>query len=246
MIYNNLNKTDRGKRTITILSAAIISILIVTLIFYNPFLSAWAQPQQRQEQLQEPNINNFSDINNTVTSFLPVKMLQFKVTFESVNVNFDHDSLFSGEWAMDAYVNREHVSLWHGIKSVDDGDLIHLNSNNTVVVNVPDNENGVLRIATLGFEDDVGYEDLQIFPELMDTYTSLPEYTDRVQQSITPLTTGYVNDPLGYVVAQFTREDNFGVGSHGICSDKNTLAPDAGIQSSNCDYEILFRIENVS
>jgi hypothetical protein len=50
-----------------------------------------------------------------------------------------------------------------------------------------------------------------------------------------------VNDPFGVVVKQFTIAQNFGIGEHEICSEKNVTL----FFQDSCDYMLKIRIEEV-
>jgi hypothetical protein len=49
------------------------------------------------------------------------------------------------------------------------------------------------------------------------------------------------NDPIGVVVKQFTIAQNFGIGEHEVCSEKNILPFSQG----SCDYTLKFHIEEI-
>ena len=162
-----------------------------------------------------------------------------KVTFDSIKINKDHDPLFSGEWLLDAYVNNVWVQLWPGSKGVDDGQNIPLNT--SVNVNVTNNSTGELRLSTVGFENDVGYEELPIVPMLLDMDIPFIVYAGLVHEIEDDFTLFDVNDPIGVVVKQFTIAENFGIGEHEICSEKN-ITP---FSQGSCDYILKINIEEV-
>ncbi len=82
---------------------------------------------------------------------------QFRITFEKLHVNVDHDPIFEGEWIMDVYVNRQRVPLFSGSISVADGETVDLSRDNSIVVTVPE-ESGHIWIVTAGWENDIGFE----------------------------------------------------------------------------------------
>lgn len=170
----------------------------------------------------------------------------FKVTFDSLVVNDDHDPFFSGEWVMNAYVNNRIINLFPGSINIDSGDVVNLTGINSATLTVPNNNTGFIRISTIGWENDVGYEPIPVFFTLLDTRVPFYLYSGLVQQATVPFTLG-PNDPNGFVAVQYDENDNFGIGSHSICSERNVAATDpTGPFEGDCDYRINFTIEEVS
>lgn len=50
-----------------------------------------------------------------------------------------------------------------------------------------------------------------------------------------------VNDPIGVVVKQFTIAQNFGIGEHEICSEKD-ITP---FSQGSCDYMLKISIDEI-
>jgi hypothetical protein len=107
-----------------------------------------AQQLQEQQLLNQTILQQATD-NGT---------RQFRITFEKLHVNVDHDPIFEGEWIMDSYVNRQRVPLFSGPISVADGETVDLSRNNSIVVAVPE-ESGHIWIVSAGWENDVGFEE---------------------------------------------------------------------------------------
>lgn len=107
-----------------------------------------AQQLQEQQELNQTILQQATD-NGT---------RQFRITFEKLHVNVDHDPIFEGEWIMDVYVNRQRVPLFSGFISVADGETVDLSHNNSIMVTVPE-EIGHIWIVSAGWENDVGFEE---------------------------------------------------------------------------------------
>jgi hypothetical protein len=107
-----------------------------------------------------------------------------------------------------------------------------------LAINVP--ENSTLRIVTVGAEMDEGVSDGMytkngssvdregdktgdgVLPDIsgiLDTEAPLPEYRDKVEDSIQFLTTYDRNDAIGMIAREFDARNNFGIGDHHDCSE---------------------------
>jgi hypothetical protein len=134
---------------------------------------------------------------------------KLNVTFNSIFVKDDHDILFPAEWKLDGYVSNKRVQLSDnsGLERVEGGQVIDFNDK-SITVDVP--ENGSLRIATVGAEMDQGDIDARnknnhssvsgggddtseaVLPDIsgiLDIEAPLPEYKDKVEDSVQFLTT---------------------------------------------------------
>lgn len=213
-----------------------VSIALVFLMLFNTMFDIGVYAQQQSTAVTSANATG----NNTNTK-------TFQVTFDSLIINDDHDPLFPGEWVMDAYVNNQWLELFSGSVSVDSGDRVNLAENNTAAMTVHDDERGFIRIATVGWENDMGFDPIPIFFTLMDTRIPFYIYDGLVQQATVPFTVNSANDPNGYVAVQYNKQDNFGVGSHSICSERNVAATSPpGPFDSDCDYRINFTIDEIN
>ena len=238
---NNNKICKEIKKCANYIAITILTLIITISITVNDYIDtknnniALAQnqtqnqnQQQQQQQIQMKDNASKSDETRTL-----------KVTFDSIKINKDHDPLFSGEWLLDAYVNNVWVQLWPGSKGVDDGQNIPLDT--SVNVNVTNNSTGELRLATVGFENDAGYEELPIFPTLLDVDLPFIVYASLAQEITDDFTLFDVNDPIGVVVKQFTIAQNFGIGEHEICSEKS-ITP---FSQGSCDYMLNISIDEV-
>ncbi len=172
-------------------------------------------------------------------------MKQLRVTIDALRVNTDHDPLFEGEWMMDTYVNDQRVPLLEEAISVDNGETINFTENNSVVVGIP--QNGSLRLVTVGFESDLGFESLPNISAQLDNDIPYPLYVIRAQDLVQSFTLYDANDPNGFVTKQFTAAENFGIGNHRDCSERNVQATDpSGLFETACDFELFFNIEEVA
>jgi hypothetical protein len=134
---------------------------------------------------------------------------KLNVTFNSIFVKDDHDILFPAEWKLDGYVSNKRVQLSDnsGLERVEGGQVIDFNDK-SITLDVP--ENGSLRIATVGAEMDQGDSDARnknnhssvsgggddtseaVLPDIsgiLDIEAPLPEYKDKVEDSVQFLTT---------------------------------------------------------
>jgi hypothetical protein len=134
---------------------------------------------------------------------------KWNVTFNSIFVKDDHDILFPAEWKLDGYVSNKRVQLSDnsGLERVEGGQVIDFNDK-SITLDVP--ENGSLRIATVGAEMDQGDIDARnknnhssvsgggddtseaVLPDIsgiLDIEAPLPEYKDKVEDSVQFLTT---------------------------------------------------------
>jgi hypothetical protein len=134
---------------------------------------------------------------------------RWSVTFNSIFVKDDHDILFPAEWKLDGYVSNKRVQLSDnsGLERVEGGQVIDFNDK-SITLDVP--ENGSLRIATVGAEMDQGDIDARnknnhssvsgggddtseaVLPDIsgiLDIEAPLPEYKDKVEDSVQFLTT---------------------------------------------------------
>ena len=157
-------------------------------------------------------------------------MQKLNVTFNSIFVNDDHDILFPAEWKLDGYVNNKRVQLSNnsGLNRVESGQVIDFNDK-SVTIDVP--ENGSLRIATVGAEmgdfggrnknnqstvygggDGTSEAVLLDISGILDIEAPLPEYKDKIEDSVQFLTTYDRNDAIGIIVREFDASNSFGIG----------------------------------
>jgi hypothetical protein len=174
----------------------------------------------------------------------------FRITFDALHVNADHDPFSEGEWVMDVYVNDQIATLWDGSIPVNNEETVQLTENNQVTVTVPAT-NGRIMLTTVGWENDVGFEQPPT-PILLDALSetmSFDEFTRRAQGIVADSVGGgfQMNDQNGFVEAQFTATENFGIGQHRICSQPNEIAASqlTTFLDQTCDFELVFTIEEV-
>lgn len=221
------------------------AILFTAITFV--FLGLSSNVNTLQVSAQQQNITAFPgfELNNPNVTNANTNMRTFQLTFDSLVVNDDHDPVTSGEWVMDAYVNNLILDLFPGSISVNNGETINFTAGNTVNLTVPDDNAGFIRIATVGWENDVGFEPIPVFFKLLDTRVPFYIYHELVQQATVPFLAG-PNDSNGFVAIEYDKAENFGVGSHSICSERNAAATTPGIFEGDCDYRINFTIEEIS
>ena len=188
---------------------------------------------------------------------------KLNVTFNSIFVNDDHDILFPAEWKLDGYVNNKRVQLSDnsGLDRVESGQVIDFNDK-SVTIDVP--ENGSLRIATVGAEmddGDIGGRNknnhstvygggdgtseavLLDISGILDIEAPLPEYKDKVEDSVQFLTTYDRNDAIGIIAREFDARNNFGIGDHYDCSESTGEVGDLfDTVDTNCDYRLSYTI----
>lgn len=220
--------------------------------------SAYATLQQQNSTSIQGPINGMAansttpqDINTTSNNASTTASRSFRVTFESMHINNDHDPLTSGEWILDAYVNGELVPLWVGSREVDVDNTVEFNEGNSITVTVPagnNSNNSNIRIVTAGFENDFDYEDLPNLAPVLGMDIPFPIYLYMTQDVVEEFTVGNTNDPIGYVANQFTAIENFGVGSYELCSLPNFQASEntAELNDTICDFVLEYRIEEVT
>jgi hypothetical protein len=147
---------------------------------------------------------------------------------------------------MNAYVNNRIIDLFHGSISVNSGDVINFTGINSAIIEVPDENISFIRVGILGWENDNKFEPIPVFFRLLDTRIPYYLYYGLVQQSTVPFISG-PNDPNGFIAIQYDKQDNYGIGSHSICSERNVAATDLiGPFEGNCDYRINFTIESLN
>ncbi len=205
-----------------------LSLTTITIIFVGLLSNTYISEASAQQQ----NSTNSTNIRT------------FQLTFDSLIINDDHDPLFPGEWVMDAYVNNRLIDLFPGSISVNNGETINFTTDNSANLTVPDDNTGFIRIATVGWENDIGYESIPIFFALLDTRVPFYIYENLVQESTVPFIIGS-NDPNGFVAVQYDKNSNFGVGPHSICSERNAAATNLSPFEGDCDYRINFTIEEI-
>jgi hypothetical protein len=190
-------------------------------------------------------------------------MQKLNVTFNSIFVNDDHDILFPAEWKLDGYVNNKRVQLSDnsGLDRVESGQVIDFNDK-SVTIDVP--ENGSLRIATVGAEmddGDIGGRNknnqstvygggdgtsetvLLDISGILDIEAPLPEYKDKVEDSVQFLTAYDRNDAIGIIAREFDARNSFGIGDHYDCSESTGEVGDLfDTVDTNCDYRLSYTI----
>jgi hypothetical protein len=189
---------------------------------------------------------------------------KLNVTFNSILINYNHDILFPAEWKLDAYVNNKRVQLSDntGLDRVESGQAIDFKGK-SLAIDLP--ENSTLRIATVGAELDEGSTDGMrknnqtgmdrrgddsgegVLPDIsgiLDTEIPLPEYRDKVENSVQFLTTYDRNDAIGIITREFDARNNFGIGDHYDCSESTGEVGDIfDTVDTNCDYRLSYTIE---
>lgn len=191
-------------------------------------------------------------------------MRKLNITFNSIFVNNNHDILFPAEWQLIAYVNNKSIYLSDNpdMDRVESGEQIDF-KHKSIVIDVP--ENRTLRIVSVGVELDDGVIDSEyknnisgartegdntgILPDIsgiLDTGSPLPEYRNKVEDSVQFLTTYDRNDAIGIIVAEYDARSNFGIGDHSVCSESTGEVGDIfDTVDTNCDYKLFYTIEDV-
>jgi hypothetical protein len=217
--------------------------------------SAYATSEQNSTSVQgqigdvtanSTMLQNNSSTDNNVSS----TSRSFRITFESMYINTDHDPLTPGEWIFDVYVNGELVPLWVGSRELDINNTVEFSEGNSFTVTVPagsNSNNSNIRIVTAGFENDFDYEDLPNLSPVLGMDIPFPIYVYMAQDAVEEFTLGNTNDPIGFIANQFSPVDNFGVGSHELCSLPNFQASEntAELSDTICDFVLKYRIEEV-
>ena len=252
-----------GKRN-TKFGIALTPLVLLSTLLYGASIAltnenAYATSQQQNSTSIQESVNDMTtnsstsqDINATSNSASTAAASRsFRVTFESLYINNDHDPLTSGEWILDAYVNGELVPLWVGSREVDIDNTVEFNEGNTITVTVPAGNNSNssnIRIVTAGFENDFDYEDLPNLAPVLGMDIPFPIYLYMAQDVVEEFTVGNTNDPIGYVANQFAATENFGVGSYELCSLPNFQASEntAELNDTICDFVLEYRIEEVT
>jgi hypothetical protein len=191
---------------------------------------------------------------------------KLNVTINSIFINDNHDILYPGEWQLDAYVNnkRIHLSDNTGLDRAESGQAINF-KDKSITLEVP--ENSTLRVVTVGAELDEGVTESKykvngssvdeagqaasdgVLPDIsgiLDTKAPLPEYRDKVEDSIQFLTTYDRNDAVGIIASEYDTRNNFGVGDHLQCSESTGEVGDIfDTVDTNCDYRLSYTIEEI-
>jgi hypothetical protein len=191
---------------------------------------------------------------------------KLNVTFNSIFINDNHDILYPAEWQLDAYVNnkRIHLSDNTGLDRAESGQAINFKGK-SITLEVP--ENSTLRIVTVGAELDEGVIDSKykvngpsvdvagqtasdgVLPDIsgiLNTEAPLPEYRDKVEDSIQFLTTYDRNDAVGIIASEYDTRNNFGVGDHLQCSESTGEVGDIfDTVDTNCDYRLSYTIGEI-
>jgi hypothetical protein len=220
--------------------------------------SAYATSEQNststsiQEQANDaPTNTTLPQDGNSTSNNASSTSRSFRITFESMRINTDHDPLTAGEWILDAYVNGELVPLWVGSREVDIGNTIEFDEGNSITVTVPagnNSNNSNIRIVTAGFENDFDYEDLPNLALVLGMDVPFPIYLYMAQDAVEEFTVGNLNDPIGFIANQFTAAENFGAGSYELCSLPNFQASEntSELNDTICDFVLNYRIEEVN
>lgn len=251
-----IGKTNQ--KAILILAPLIIlsaSIYCSSIAWSNE--NAYATSQQNSTSIQEQR-NGTMTANSTLprdtsltSNNASTVSRSFRITFESMYINTDHDPLTPGEWILDVYVNGELVPLWVGSREVDVGNTIEFDEGNSITVTVPagnNSNNSNIRIVTAGFENDFDYEDLPNLAPVLGMDIPFPIYLYMAQDAVEEFTVGNMNDPIGFIANQFTAAVNFGIGSYELCSVPNFQASEntAELNDTICDFVLKYRIEEVN
>lgn len=201
------------------------------------------------------NTENLNDAALALTGS-EISNRKLNITFVSIFVNNNHDILSPAEWQLDAYANDKRINLSDnpGMGRVESGQVISFNGKSTVV-DVP--ENSTLRIVTVGIEADDGVVGnnyinkspggvLHDISRILDTESPLPEYRNKVEDSVQFLTTYDRNDAIGIIVEEYDERSNFGLGNHTVCSESSGEIGDIfDTVDTNCDYRLSYTIEEV-
>ncbi len=207
---------------------------------------------QGQENIMPTNSTLPQDTNITTNNASSTAASRsFRVTFESMYINIDHDPLTSGEWIFDVYVNGEFVPLWVGSREVDVGNTVEFDEGNSIIVTVPAGNNSNMsniRIVTAGFENDFDFEDLPNLAPVLGMDIPFPIYQYMAQDAVEEFTVGNMNDPIGFIANQFTPAENFGVGSYELCSLPNFQASEntSELNDTICDFILRYSIEEIN
>ncbi|HZD35642.1 MAG TPA: hypothetical protein VE130_10590 [Nitrososphaeraceae archaeon] len=191
-------------------------------------------------------------------------MRKLNITFNSIFVNNNHDILFPAEWKLVAYVNNKSIYLSDNpnMDRVESGERIDF-KDKSIVIDVL--ENSTLRIVSVGVELDDGVIDGEyknnmsgaytegdntgILPDItgiLDTESPLPEYRNKLEDSVQFLTIYDRNDAIGIIVAEYNARSNFGIGDHSVCSESTGEVGDIfDTVDTNCDYRLFYTIEDV-
>ena len=219
--------------------------------------SAYATSEQNSTSLQgqgngtESANSTLPQDTNSTNSNASSTARSFRITFESMTINMDHDPLTPGEWILDAYVNGELVPLWIGSREVDVNNNVEFDEDNSITVTIPagnNSNNSNIRIVTAGFENDFDYEDLPNLAPVLGMDIPFPIYLYTTQDAVEEFTIGNLNDPIGFIANQFSSADNFGVGSYEECSLPNFQASEntSELNDTICDFVLKYRIEELT
>jgi hypothetical protein len=188
----------------------------------------------------------FGQINGT-------SLRNFTIDFESILVNTSHDpqttspQQTTSSWALDAVINGKRVNLNPAgqLSFIKVGKEIPLGIQHEV--SIP--ENDTIRVLTAGFDED-GNDLNQTFS---DPIRNVIEHADigPVRVNVPnllavvskPMDTN--DDPVGTVIKQFGKDDNFGIGSHMDCSEMTTpIINLEDFRTNACDYILRYTIRD--
>jgi len=180
---------------------------------------------------------------------------RLKVIFRSIHVNNNHEMGSDAEWILHAYVNEKpmNFSSGTGLGHVKNDETISFNNKFNAAV-VP--SNGTFRILLVGLEQD-------------NTNTKLPFISSELENAIPSINFGGIeiggkmvaawynisqklinydtDDPVGILSKAYSRENNFGVGSHSDCSRANENVVDVQKQlSTSCDFILDYEIRDLN
>jgi hypothetical protein len=149
-----------------------------------------------------------------------------RVTFDSIKINEDHDSILSGtgEWRLWVRAGGEWFEVT-GLGDVDDGDTVQIGKSIELIV--PDD--GKLEIQTSGWEDDCDsrFRGNDSGIKLWDA--SIADLRCEING----------NDDIGMIERRYTPANNFGIGGHNDTSARNGDADTEG------DFNLSYRVELV-
>ena len=158
----------------------------------------------------------------------PTRFRQLRVTFDSIRINEDHDTAFSGEWNLWVRAGGTWFQV-SGLGDVDNGQTVQIGKTFTMIVP----ENGSWSVQTTGWEDDCDGRFADTDAEAERGDLSLADLACEVNgnQNI-----GIVSN----IATPYTAADNFGVGQHNSPSRRN------GDADTLQDFHLRFHVEELA
>jgi hypothetical protein len=155
---------------------------------------------------------------NPLTAIGGTTFRVLRVTFDNIRINDKREGRLSGdgEWRLFLRAGSRWMEV-RGLGDVDDGDTVAINR--SFFVTVPESGAIPVGIQTDGWEDDC------------DGRFVKTTIRDPGVQDLQCLING--NDELGFIAHDYTKAENFGIGTHNIASSRG-------------DYNLRYRIEQIS